>query len=150
VLNFFFLDFLLLIFRSILWIFGKKLLLVGGISFSVRAWTLNIMFFFCVRLIGLTIFLYSYWYIERRLYIFKFFCMFRAFLLSILCLILSERLFLLFIGWEGLGISSFLLIAFYKNNKSIQNSIITILSNRVGDFVFFSIIRWNNIIFIKI
>jgi len=63
--------------------------------------------------------------------------MFRAFLLSILCLILSERLFLLFIGWEGLGISSFLLIAFYKNNKSIQNSIITILSNRVGDFVFF-------------
>lgn len=123
--------------RCFLWNFGKQLILIEGISFSIRAWRINIVFFFCVRLIGLTIFLYSYWYIENRFYIFKFFCTFRIFLLSILCLILSERLFLLFIGWEGLGISSFLLIAFYKNNKSIQNSIITILRNRVGDFLFF-------------
>jgi NADH-ubiquinone oxidoreductase chain 5 len=39
----------------------------------------------------------------------------------------------LIVGWDGLGLSSFYLIIYYQNQRSLGASIITLLSNRVGD-----------------
>jgi len=43
------------------------------------------------------------------------------------------------LGWDGLGVVSFLLIVFYINHERINNGLFTLFQNRVGDlfFVFF-------------
>ncbi len=68
------------------------------------------------------------------------------FVISIIVLILRGRIFVLFLGWDGLGASSFFLVAYYMNTKSNISSLITILTNRIGDvlllFRFLPIIVW--------
>jgi NADH-ubiquinone oxidoreductase chain 5 len=46
--------------------------------------------------------------------------------------IIPNRLFFL-IGWDGLGVISFVLVIYYQNNVSLCGGIMTCLSNRVGD-----------------
>ena len=41
------------------------------------------------------------------------------------------------VGWEGLGISSFYLVAFSRSRSSIAGAIITIITNRLGDICYF-------------
>ena len=48
-------------------------------------------------------------------------------------LIFMSTLYGTLIGWDGLGITSFLLVIYYKNRKSLGRRIITALTNRVGD-----------------
>ena len=56
-----------------------------------------------------------------------------AFVRSMVLLIFMSTLYGTLIGWDGLGITSFLLVIYYKNRKSLGRSIITALTNRVGD-----------------
>ena len=48
-------------------------------------------------------------------------------------MILIPNLVTLLIGWDGLGLTSFLLVAHYQNNKSLSGSLLTALTNRIGD-----------------
>lgn len=92
-------------------------------------------FFLCVLIISFIVFLWSFFYIEGTANIVIFLCSLLAFVVSILLLILSNRFFLLFLGWEGLGLTSFLLIVFYQNWVSFKGGLLTILTNRLGDIV---------------
>ena len=40
------------------------------------------------------------------------------------------------LGWDGLGVVSFLLIVFYMNNERINNGLFTLFQNRIGDLFF--------------
>lgn len=40
------------------------------------------------------------------------------------------------IGWDGLGVVSFLLIVFYINHERVNNGLFTLFQNRVGDLFF--------------
>jgi len=40
------------------------------------------------------------------------------------------------LGWDGLGVVSFLLILFYINHERINNGLFTLFQNRVGDLFF--------------
>lgn len=64
-----------------------------------------------------------------------FFVTFIGFVLSIILLIIRERFFSIFLGWEGLGVSSFLLVIFYQNWTSAKGGLLTMLTNRLGDAV---------------
>ena len=55
------------------------------------------------------------------------------FVLSMNLLIFIPHLFFLLLGWDGLGLTSYLLVIYYQNDKSLSAGIITLMMNRVGD-----------------
>ena len=57
------------------------------------------------------------------------------FVLSIIFLILFPHTITLLLGWDGLGITSFVLVIYYNNPKSLAAGIITALTNRIGDVI---------------
>ena len=77
--------------------------------------------------------LFSATYISSETHQTRFHSLILAFISSILLLILLPNLITLLIGWDGLGLTSFLLVAYYSNPKSLRAAIITALTNRIGD-----------------
>lgn len=59
-----------------------------------------------------------------------------GFIASMLLLVGRRRVLLLFLGWEGLGVSSFFLINYYQSYYSTGSSIKTLIINRIGDVCF--------------
>nr|YP_025743.1 NADH dehydrogenase subunit 5 [Cyriopagopus schmidti]AAP51153.1 NADH dehydrogenase subunit 5 [Cyriopagopus schmidti] len=57
------------------------------------------------------------------------------FILSMVILIFSNNIFFIMLGWDGLGMSSYILVIFYMNSKAKESGAITILSNRIGDIL---------------
>jgi len=60
-----------------------------------------------------------------------------AFIVCMVALIFFSNLFMALIGWDGLGLTSFLLVVFYKNRKRLGSGMITALTNRLGDCLLF-------------
>lgn len=121
-------------------VYRKEILLDLDLWLIRRNWSLFFMMdkyskFFSLTVIFISslIFLYSIGYIHGENEKDGFFIILFIFVVSILVLIYSFNLSSLLIGWDGLGITSFLLIIFYHNNKSLCGSLITLTINRMGD-----------------
>jgi len=65
-----------------------------------------------------------------------------TFIISINILIFIPHIIILLIGWDGLGITSFILVVYYQNPKSLAAGLITALTNRVGDVALLLSIAW--------
>ena len=90
-----------------------------------------------VTFVGWLIHIYAIGYMTKDEGFGKFFAYFNLFLASMLILVLADNPVILFIGWEGVGLCSYLLIAFYyseKDNVLAGNK--AFIANRVGDFGF--------------
>lgn len=74
-------------------------------------------------------------YIQEEKYITRFSYIVLLFVLSINLLIFIPNLICLLLGWDGLGIVSFVLVIYYQNPKSLAAGIITALINRIGDVI---------------
>nr|AXP85256.1 NADH dehydrogenase subunit 5 [Dicyema japonicum] len=57
------------------------------------------------------------------------------FIVSMVVVVFSPSILTMYLGWEGLGFSSFSLIAWYNNSGSISNAMLTLFLNRVGDAI---------------
>lgn len=98
-------------------------------------------FFFrgVVFLISFFVFLFSASYMRQEAFFKRFGNLVILFLLSIQALIFIPHLFFLLLGWDGLGLRSFLLVIYYNNAKRLRSGLITLAYNRLGD-VFFLIL----------
>nr|YP_009116452.1 NADH dehydrogenase subunit 5 [Cherax holthuisi]AJD80480.1 NADH dehydrogenase subunit 5 [Cherax holthuisi] len=56
-----------------------------------------------------------------------------GFVLSMGALIISPNLISILLGWDGLGLISYVLVIYYQNEKSANAGMLTVLSNRIGD-----------------
>ena len=74
-------------------------------------------------------------YINEEKFIKRFSYIVLLFVLSINILIYIPNLICLLLGWDGLGIVSFILVIYYQNPKSLAAGIITALINRIGDVI---------------
>lgn len=98
---------------------------------------LSIFMSMFVTFVGWLIHIYAIGYMRGDDGFGKFFAYFNLFLASMLILVLADNPIVLFIGWEGVGLCSYLLIKFYYGNR--ENVIAAnkaFIVNRVGDFGF--------------
>ncbi|MBM3804213.1 MAG: NADH-quinone oxidoreductase subunit L, partial [Acidimicrobiia bacterium] len=87
--------------------------------------------------IGFLIHIYSAGYMAHEEGYYRFFTYLNLFMFSMLILILANNFLLMFVGWEGVGLCSHLLIGFYFHKKSASDAgKKAFIVNRVGDFGF--------------
>lgn len=87
--------------------------------------------------VGSLIHLYSIGYMAHDEGFWKFFAYLNLFIFAMLNLVLADNLLLLFLGWEGVGLCSYLLIGFWYTDMSKSDAAKkAFLYNRVGDFAF--------------
>lgn len=90
-----------------------------------------------ITFVGWLIHLYATSYMQNDEGYGKFFFYFNLFLASMLLLVLADGPLMLFIGWEGVGLCSYLLISFYyQHNENVVAGNKAFIVNRVGDFGF--------------
>ena len=86
-----------------------------------------------VRLVSGRVIIFRSSYMIQEKFFSRFIFLVFMFIMSIFLLILSPNLIRLLLGWDGLGVTSYLLVIFYQSNKSYNAGILTALTNRLGD-----------------
>lgn len=84
-------------------------------------------------MIAASVFYFSLFYISAEKFKSRFHICLLAFVFSIFVLIRGADFLTLLIGWDGLGVTSYLLVVYFNRVKSNNAGIITVLTNRVGD-----------------
>ena len=107
------------------------------LSFAYRIDQLSLIMTLIVTGVGGLIHLYSIGYMHEDPGFWRFFAYLNLFIFAMLNLVLGNNLPVLFLGWEGVGLCSYLLIGFWytdlKNSAAANKAFIM---NRVGDFAF--------------
>ena len=104
-------------------------------AFSVDQLTL--VFLCVITGVGFLIHLYSVGYMAHEEGFWRFFAYLNLFMFFMLTLVLAENFLLLFVGWEGVGLASYLLIGYYFDRDSAANAgKKAFVVNRIGDFGF--------------
>ncbi len=109
---------------------------VAGIqvNFSFQIDQLSLMMLLIITGIGTLIHLYSIGYMHEDSGFYKFFAYLNLFIFSMLLLVLGSNYVVLFIGWEGVGLCSYLLIGFWFKNKEYGKAARkAFIMNRIGD-----------------
>lgn len=107
------------------------------IPFAFQLDSLSAMFLLIITGIGLLIHIYSAGYMKTDPGVVKYFAFLNLFVFSMLLLVLGSNFLIMFIGWEGVGLCSYLLIGFwYKNKDFTQAGKKAFVMNRIGDLGF--------------
>ena len=94
---------------------------------------ISIYFIILVRLVSGSVIIFSQSYMRPEKFFGRFLMLVVSFIRSIFLLILSPNIISLLLGWDGLGVTSYLLVIFYQRSKSFNAGILTALTNRLGD-----------------
>ena len=108
-----------------------------NISVAFMADRLSVVMISFITFIGTLIHIYAAGYMKEDENYGKFFTYFNLFMGSMLLLVLADNPIMMFVGWELVGLSSYLLIGFYhKESSNITAANKAFILNRVGDFGF--------------
>ena len=87
--------------------------------------------------IGLLITVFAAGYMKGEPGYFRFFAYLGLFIFAMTCLVMGENLVMLYLGWEGVGLCSYLLIGYYYDKPAAREAAKkAFIVNRVGDFGF--------------
>lgn len=114
-------------------------IVVGGFqsSFGYQIDQLSLYMTLIITGIGSLIHLYSMGYMKGDKSYVRFFAYLNLFIFCMLNLVLSDNLVLTFLGWEGVGLSSYLLIGFdHQKSSAAAAGMKAFILNRIGDFGF--------------
>lgn len=142
----------------------------SGIAFNMSAWQwievsglsvkiafaldpVSLIFVFVITFVGALIHLYSAAFMWKDDGFARFFCYMNLFVGSMLVLVLADNLLLLYLGWEGVGLCSYLLIGFwYKDPANGHAARKAFIVTRIGDtallisfFILFAVFHTLNI-----
>jgi len=107
------------------------------IPFSFQVDALSALFLLIITGVGFLIHVYSTSYMHHDEGMVKYFAYLNLFVFSMLLLVLGANYLIMFIGWEGVGLCSYLLIGFWFKNKDYTNAAKkAFVMNRIGDLGF--------------
>jgi NADH-quinone oxidoreductase subunit L len=115
------------------------------IPFAFQVDQLSSLFLLIITGIGFLIHLYSsaYMHEEEAPHFARYFAYLNLFVFSMLLLVLGANYVIMFIGWEGVGLCSYLLIGFwFKNNNYNYAARKAFVMNRIGDLGFLLAVFW--------
>ncbi len=107
------------------------------IPFSFQVDSLSSLFLLIITGVGFLIHVYSTAYMHEDEGMVKYFAFLNLFVFSMLLLVLGGNYLVMFIGWEGVGLCSYLLIGFWFKNRDYTNAAKkAFIMNRIGDLGF--------------
>ncbi len=111
------------------------------ISFAYQVDQLSLVMALVVTGVGFIIHVYSIGYMHGDKGFWRFFSYMNLFIFAMMNLILADNFVLLFLGWEGVGLCSYLLIGFWYDRKFEKSTVAeaskkAFIVNRIGDFGF--------------
>ena len=115
------------------------------IPFDFRVDALSSLFLLVITGVGTLIHLYStaYMHEETAPHYARYFAYLNLFIFSMLLLVLGDNYVIMFIGWEGVGLCSYLLIGYWFTNTTYSNAAKkAFIMNRIGDLGFLLAIFW--------
>uniref|UniRef100_A0AAU6QGI3 NADH-ubiquinone oxidoreductase chain 5 n=1 Tax=Prionospio sp. 7 MH-2023 TaxID=3059275 RepID=A0AAU6QGI3_9ANNE len=95
-----------------------------------------------VLFISANVMVFAHSYMAGDPFVNRFIQLVLLFVASMNFLIFIPNLITLLLGWDGLGLVSFLLVIYYQNAKSLGAGMITALTNRIGDVLILVSIAW--------
>lgn len=108
-----------------------------NVEWSYQLDALSAIFMLVVTGVGLCIFVFATGYMHGETGFYRFFAYMGLFMFSMLVLVMGSNFVMMFVGWEGVGLCSYLLIGYYFNRDEAANaSRKAFITNRVGDFGF--------------
>jgi NADH-quinone oxidoreductase subunit L len=107
------------------------------VNFAFMLDQLSLVMLLVVTGVGFLIHIYSVGYMADDDGYYRFFAYLNLFMFFMLMLVLANNYLLMFVGWEGVGLASYLLIGFYfLKNSAAQAGKKAFIVNRIGDFAF--------------
>nr|YP_010555871.1 NADH dehydrogenase subunit 5 [Marcia japonica]UYR95103.1 NADH dehydrogenase subunit 5 [Marcia japonica] len=120
------------------WEISEKMIMEMGLCMVID-WV-SCLFLMSVFFISGCVSLFSGFYMAHECFLKRFSYILQAFVLSMAVLVMFPGYLGLMVGWDGLGVVSFLLVVYYMNSESLSAGMITAISNRVGDVFFILVI----------
>src|SRR5205085_6225449 len=121
-----------------------------SIPFAFKVDQLSSIFLLIITGVGFLIHVYSTAYMktERGPHFARYFAYLNLFVFSMLLLVMGSNFVIMFMGWEGVGLCSYLLIGYWFKNDSYNNAAKkAFIMNRIGDLGFLIAIFWMIMLF---
>ncbi|HEX8162344.1 MAG TPA: NADH-quinone oxidoreductase subunit L [Pyrinomonadaceae bacterium] len=110
---------------------------VLDVEWSYQLDALSSIFILIVTGVGLCIFVFATGYMHGDAGFYRFFAYLGLFMFSMLVLVMGSNFLMMFVGWEGVGLCSYLLIGYYFDRREAGDAARkAFITNRIGDFGF--------------